>query len=405
MDSWATTPRISAIGWRLSIAGAAIWGAIWLLPAHRSATITLLVFIAILAVADLGVRLTRRTATTARPANVEDAREAEQLRALLDAVATALFVLDAQGRIRRSNRAARQMAGAMVARLEDVAALDPATISTIQAMPAGARRLVRAKDGRNLLARSGSFTVPGETPQRLLSLQWVAGDLDVVEIEAWHAMTRVLTHEMMNGLAPIVSLTESLVALPGQSPQTARALATIERRATHLLGFVERYRLFGDLPQPALQAFDLSALVTDLVGSIRSMPEAAGIRFSVSLPDVPMHITADPELLERALANLIRNATDAVRGEGQPWVQIELAMENAETILRVRDNGPGIPADRIDEIFVPFFTTKDGGSGIGLSLSRQIAAAHQARLIVLPSEEGACFELRFPAAGTEPQAR
>lgn len=261
---------------------------------------------------------------------------------------------------------------------------------------------MRAKDGRNLLAWCGSFTVPGAAPQRLLSLQWVAGELDAVEIEAWQAMTRVLTHEMMNALAPIVSLTESLAALPGHAPQTARALATIERRATHLLGFVERYRQLGDLPRPVPKAFDLSVLVTDVAQSTMSLLEDIGIRLYLSLPAKPARIIADPELLERALANLLQNAADAVRGQQSPRITIELTSERTETILRVRDNGSGIPVDRIDEVFVPFFTTKEGGSGIGLSLSRQIAAAHHATLMAVPSEEGACFELRIPAADGEP---
>lgn len=402
MDSLAAYPHISAIGWRLVIAGAAVWGAIQLLPSHQIATIGLLLIVAFLALADLCVRLTRRPVLQARPATTDDAREADHLRALLDAVATALFVLDAQGRIVRCNRAARHMAGAMVSRLEDVAALDPGTISILQALPAGARRLVRAKDGRNLLVWCGSFTAPGAAPQRLLSLQWVAGELDAVEIEAWHAMTRVLTHEMMNALAPIVSLTESLAALPNHPPQTARALATIERRATHLLGFVERYRQIGDLPKPVPEAFDLSVLVTDVAQSTMSLLEDIGICLSLSLPAEPARIIADPELLERALANLLQNAADAVRGQPSPRITIELAAEKTETILRVRDNGPGIPVDRIDEVFVPFFTTKEGGSGIGLSLSRQIAAAHHATLMAVPSDEGACFELRIPAADGEP---
>lgn len=401
MDSWSAAPRVSALGWRLVIAGAAVWGAIQLLSSHHIATIGLLLIVAFLALADLCVSLTRQPVLQARPATTDDAREADHFRALLDAVATALFVLDAQGRIVRSNRAARRMAGAMVSRLEDVAALDPGTISILQALPAGARRLVRAKDGRNLLVWCGSFTVPGAAPQRLLSLQWVAGELDAVEIEAWHAMTRVLTHEMMNALAPIVSLTESLAALPDHPPQTARALATIERRATHLLGFVERYRQLGDLPRPVPEAFDLSVLVTDVAQSTMSLLEDIGIRLDLSLPTEPARIIADPELLERALANLLQNAADAVQGQPSPRITIELTTEMTETILRVRDNGPGIPVDRIDEVFVPFFTTKEGGSGIGLSLSRQIAAAHHATLMAVPSDEGACFELRIPAANGE----
>jgi two-component system, NtrC family, nitrogen regulation sensor histidine kinase NtrY len=395
MDSPAAYPRISTIGWRVVIAGVALWGAIQLLPSHRLATVALLLIVALLALADLCFHVTRRAPLPARPA-ITDAREADQLRALLDAVATALFVLDAQGRIVRCNRAARRMAGTMTARLEDVAALDAATISSIQALPAGARRLVRAKDGRNLLVWCGSFTVPGAAPQRLLSLQWVAGELDVVETEAWHAMTRVLTHEMMNALAPIVSLAESLAALPGHGPQTARALATIERRASHLLGFVERYRQVGDLPRPVPVAFDLAALVSEIVEATRTTIKGANVAWSVTGSRRTALVMADPELIERAVVNLIRNAMEAVRDHPAPHIQIELKTDAGGTTIIVRDNGRGIPPDQIDDIFVPFFSTKAGGSGIGLPLSRQIAALHDGTLIVQPATSGACFQLNLP---------
>jgi len=397
MDSVAAYPRVSAIGWRLVIAAGAVWGAMQLLSSHHVATIALLLIVAALALADLCLSLTRRTAHPARPATADDAREADQLRALLDAVATALFVLDAQGRIVRCNRAARQMAGAMVARLEDVAALDAMTAAAILALPAGARRLVRAKDGRNLLAWCGSFTVPGAAPQRLLSLQWVAGELDAVEIEAWHAMTRVLTHEMMNALAPIVSIAESLSALPEHGPQTARALATIERRATHLLGFVERYRALGDLPRPVPTTFDLATLVTDIVETMRTTMGEEIVLLPVARPPHPALVVADAQLIERAVVNLLQNAAEAVRNCPNAEIHIELKVDGTGTTVIVCDNGPGVPLDQMEEIFVPFFSTKAGSSGIGLPLSRQIASLHDGTLVTRPATNGARFELRLPA--------
>lgn len=397
MDSWSAAPRVSALGWRLVIAGVALWGALQLRPTHHAATIALLLIVAALALADIYRSLTRRTALPARTEIADDAHDADQLRALLDAVATALFVIDAEGRIVRCNRAARRMAGAMVARLEDVAALDPVTAATVLALPPGARRLVRAKDGRNLLAWCGSFTVPGTAPQRLLSLQWVAGELDAVEIDAWHAMTRVLTHEMMNALAPIVSLAESLKALPEHGPQTARALATIERRATHLLGFVERYRALGDLPRPVPTKFDLAALVIDIVEAMRPTMGEEVVLFSVARPPHPTLILADPQLIERALVNLLQNAAEAVRECPNPKVQIELKADETGTTVIVCDNGHGVAPDQMEEIFVPFFSTKAGSSGIGLPLSRQIASLHDGTLVTRSATSGARFELHLPA--------
>lgn len=365
---------------------------------HHFATALILLLVAILAVADICVAMMRPQRRFFAPsADISALREADRLRALVDAVATALFVLDAEGRIVMANRAARSMAGANIARLDDIAPLGPAATAAIRALPAGARRILRSEDGRNLLAWSGSFTVPGEAPQHLLSLQWVAGELDAVEIEAWHAMTRVLTHEMMNSLTPIVSLAESLVALPGHAPQAARALATIARRATHLLRFIERYRLLGDLPQPNPIDFDLAMLLADLVRAMEPELTGAGVGVSLRTPDGQAPIHADPELVERALINLLRNAIEASRGEQEPRIEIDLSTDRTALTVAIRDYGAGIPPDRLDDIFVPFFSTKSGGSGIGLPLARQIASLHNGTLVARPMTRGSRFELHLPA--------
>lgn len=397
MDSRLGYGQASAICWRLLIAIAAACAAIGAAASHHLVTALILVLVVMLAVADICVALVRPRGTfLAPPADLGAVREADRLRALVDAVGTSLFVLDAQGRIVMANRAARSLAGTNVARLGDIAALGPAALAAVRELPAGARRILRSEDGRSLLAWSGSFAVPGEAPQHLLSLQWVAGELDAVEIEAWHAMTRVLTHEMMNSLTPIVSLAESLVSLPGHSPRTARALATIARRSAHLLRFIERYRILGDLPQPAPVEFDLAMLLTDMVQAMEAELAGAGVILSLRTPAGPARITADPDLVERALINLLRNAIEASQGGTAPPIEIVLSAGRTDLTVRIRDYGSGILPDRLEDIFVPFFSTKSGGSGIGLPLARQIASLHGGMLVARPMSRGACFELHLP---------
>lgn len=399
--------RWSAIGWRMLLTGAAVLAAGRVAAAGHPATALLLVLVALFAIADImmggadmvigGVGRPRTLVAPALDMNI--AREADRLRALLDTVSVALLAVDAGGRVAFANRAARRLAGAELARLDDIAILGEAAVTAILGLPPGARRIVRAVDGRGVLVWSGAFHVPGEPAQRLLSLQWVAGELDAVEIEAWHAMTRVLTHEMMNSLTPIVSLAESIAALPPEgrdAKMIGPALATIARRGTHLLHFIERYRALGDLPPPVPVMLDPAAMLADIACTMRSELEASGTTLSLKIDGPARLISADPELIERAMLNLLRNAAEAVRGGERPEVGLELLTTRDDVTIQVCDNGPGVPPDRVEDIFIPFFSTKSGGSGIGLPLARQIALLHGGSLVARSRSDGACFELRLP---------
>ena len=397
MDSVASYHRASAIGWRLLIAGVAAIAALRTVSSGHFATAFLLALASLLALADVAVIALRPAVRLVVPsADVGTAREVDRLRALLDAVRTALFVVDARGRILLTNRAGRSLAGADVARIDDIEVLGSSATTKIRALPTGARRIVHAGDGRSLFVWSGAFTSPGEAPQRLLSLQWVAGELDAVEAEAWHAMTRVLTHEMMNSLTPIVSLAESVAELPGQGEEVAPALATIARRATHLLNFIERFRAVGSLPPPDLSSFDPATLLMDIVATVAPEFADMGIEVTFRAGRARVTIMADAGLLERAVLNLLRNAADALQGKEQARVDVELVATPSGVTIAVRDNGPGIQPERLNDIFVPFFSTKPNGSGIGLPLARQIASSHGGTLMAKPVAQGACFELHLP---------
>lgn len=323
----------------------------------------------------------------------------ERLRALLDAVGPALFAIGDDGRIGFANRAANRLAGGEIVKLGDVSVLDESAVAALRALPAGARRIVRARDGRSLLAWVGSFTVPGERPQRLLSLQWIAGELDAVEMEAWHAMTRVLAHEMMNSLTPIVSLAESLADGAAHGEAAKAASVTIARRGSHLLRFVERYRALGDLPRPELVAFDLAVFVQDLARSMERVFASVGIIIDAEISDGPAMILGDPDLIERAIINLMHNAREAVEKEDRRVIRLTLARCVDQWSIIVADSGPGISPERAEDVFVPFFSTKPGGSGIGLPLARQIALMHGGSLSIAAHDgAGTWVDLRLPRA-------
>lgn len=336
----------------------------------------------------------------------EQRQALDHLQALLDTVAAVLIVVRADGRIKLANRAARKLAGEAVAELSAVAAIG-STAQVLLALPPGARQIVQMADGTQVLAAMGQLTVSGRAPERLLSLQRVSGELDAVELKAWQDMARVLAHEMMNSLTPIASLSESLGVLlydtarpqtdDGASQEIAAALEAIKRRSHGLMSFVDRYRELAELPQPQLQ----SIRAADFLASIERLMSASfknkGIAYRSHVAPEDACLQADPALLEQAVINLLRNALDAVSGHPDARVEVHCERRDEHWVIAVSDNGRGIVAQERTQIFLPFYTTKAGGSGIGLNLARHIVLAHGGQLEVRDqAPSGAVFELRLP---------
>jgi two-component system nitrogen regulation sensor histidine kinase NtrY len=392
---------VSAAGWRLLFAAIAVALLFRVLTEtrHFASAFVLAAAAALLLVDIVRVALRSREDGRASPA-IEERARAQQLDralALLDGVTVALFALGPDGRIRFANRAARDLAGE-AARLED--GLGEPAAAEILALPVGGRRIVALSDGRSMLVWVGAVATPDGGPQRLVSMQAVVGELDAVQVGAWHAMTRVLAHEMMNALTPVASLAESLarMARGDRRPAVSAAADTIARQSRHLIDFVERYRAIADLPAPAFAPLDLRTFLADIEALVDAQLRARGIAFSAALPVAAVSLEADAGLLRQALLNLLRNAGEAVAGAGGAAVRFVCAVNGGEVRFEVHDDGPGIPPDRIEEIFVPFYTTKEGGAGIGLALARQIALAHGGRLTAAPNgDRGMTFVFSIPA--------
>lgn len=220
------------------------------------------------------------------------------------------------------------------------------------------------------------------------------------ETEAWQKLIRVLTHEIMNSIAPIISLSETVTERAVQNGMNERdyaimlhAMQTIHRRSKGLLDFVENYRKLTRIPMPTMQIFPVSALFGDLQKLVSA--ESIRVVYAIRPPELRLH--ADRGMIEQVLINLLKNAVEACADSESPEIRVEAFRRDGMPVITVSDNGSGIVPEALDKVFVPFFTTKPGGSGIGLSVCRQILNRHGGNITVASEmERGTTFTMQFP---------
>lgn len=347
-----------------------------------------------------------------RKARTEKEEHARYLQTVIQHVGMGLISFREDGTVDLLNNAAKRLL--RIRYLKNVKALvgfSPALVETMLHLRSGEKALVKVVDGDDLLQLSIYATTFRLRDQlyTLVSLQNIQSELEAQEFEAWQKLTRVLTHEIMNSITPIASLASTvrdLVAEPdglpdGFNPETLQdvrgAVQTIERRSQNLLHFVQDYRRLTRVPHPNLHIFPIKDLFQNLQRLFQPEIEASNIRFRYTLDPPGLDLTADPELIEQALINLIRNAMEAVEGRSEAAITLAASLnERSRPVIQVIDNGPGIIPEALDKLFIPFFTTKKDGSGIGLSLSRQIMRQHGGSLTAVSEpERRTVFTLRF----------
>jgi two-component system, NtrC family, nitrogen regulation sensor histidine kinase NtrY len=301
--------------------------------------------------------------------------EAEALlRAVLEEIDVAIIAVDAEERIQFLNRSAEVLLGRPLEEIQETAASEVGIRELLHVeTPATIVRTFPGRSGRWDVRVSG-FRQDGR-PHRLLVLADVSRALRQEEREAWQKLIRVLSHEINNSLTPIKSISRSLLDLlghegrdagdGGENADVADGLEVIAKRAEGLARFMTSYARLARLPPPTLQAVRLEPLVQ----RVARLEEGR----VVVRPGPDLILRADPDQLDQLLINLIRNGIEAA-GPNAASVEVGWESTNGEAIVWVRDEGPGVAST--DNLFVPFFTTKAGGSGIGLVLSRQIAEAH-----------------------------
>jgi nitrogen fixation/metabolism regulation signal transduction histidine kinase len=315
------------------------------------------------------------------------------LRKVMEEIDVAVFALDASSTLQLLNRAGERLLGAPAERLIGLPAQAVGLAPLLAGEPA---QIVEA----SLPGASGRFDVrrgtfrQGGRPMQLLVLADVSRALRQEERQAWQRLIRVIGHELNNSLAPIRSVAGSLETLLGREPMPEdwqddmrRGLGVIAARAEALRRFMEAYAQLARLPPPRRRSVDLAALVQRVARLETRVP----VRVEAG-PELTLE--ADPDQLEQLLINLTKNAAEAtLSGVRLSWSVSEKPSRGVE--LRVDDDGPGLPPTA--NLFVPFFTTKPGGSGIGLVLSRQIAEGHGGTLSLANRPEGGCrAALRLP---------
>ena len=335
---------------------------------------------------------------TLQERHMKESAEARYLSAILDDSPSALLTVDEQGRIELLNKAARQLF--MTQPLLDVGdfeALGPELAAAVR-LPPGTRKITRlVLEGVPHKAIFASAQVARlDKPVSVVSILPVQSELGALEVAAQADLVRVLTHEIMNSLTPVTSLARSGAEMVAAAEDAGVDLAdarvateTVARRAEGILRFVESYREFAQAPDVHRRSFKAQPWAEEILRLAVAGVGDREIDARVEVQPKSLSLNADPELLAHALLNLLRNAIRATAEVESPAVVLKVQREaNGRCRIDVEDNGPGIPEDRREDIFLPFYTTHKGGSGVGLSFARQVALAHGGSISALETAGG-----------------
>ena len=348
-------------------------------------------------------------------ARIESERAGHFLQSVIDHIDTGLLSVDETGRTGICNRAARKYVNIQKSSLVSSPVNDNDEISGILgAIRPGQEILYRklTDDLRQSILVKASGLKYETNDIMLVSFQDITNELNKKELDSWQKLVRVLTHEIMNSISPITSLASVISGYYRSrdggkviSPEavdhqiisrTLSGLDTIEETGKGLLDFVDKFRSLTSLPLPRLATFSIYSLFSKCKLLLESnIPRDIKIHTSVMPED--LSVTADFAQTELVLINLVKNAVEALSGREHGSIQLRAFREANAVLIRVEDNGSGIPDDMLEDIFVPFYTTKANGTGIGLSLSKQIMQNHGGTIAVSSVEgKGSKFTLKFP---------
>lgn len=309
---------------------------------------------------------------------------------IMDFVETGIVVLDDKGNVFQKNQKALKLLGLEV--LTHVKQLSRISDNVekvfIEAMP-GQKQQVAYTTERgtiNLSMRVSGITIQ-DKPLRIIALNDINHELDEREIDSWIRLTRVLTHEMMNSLTPVTSLSETLLGLPGaqQDEELRQGLETIHTTGKGLVNFVMSYRKLTRLPLPEPTLFDVHPFLERMIQLALHQYSYPNIHIVLEEVQEDLMIFADESLLTQVMTNLLKNAVQAIGDAPEGEIRLRAYCDDQDMVrIEVSNNGPKIASEVAEQMFVPFFTTKEEGSGIGLSLSKQIMRLQGGSISLLP---------------------
>lgn len=329
----------------------------------------------------------------------ETAQQEKYYELILDCINTGVLVLNDNGAVYQKNNEALRLLGLDVfTHIQQLSRIDKRLMETFSSCRAGDKLQITFTNERetvHLSVRVSDITIRKEH-LRILALNDINTELDEKEIDSWIRLIRVLTHEIMNSVTPITSLSDTLLSLAKTTDSEIRnGLQTISTTGKGLLSFVESYRRFTRIPTPEPSLFYVKAFIDRMTELARHQNPAGNISFHSEITPADLILYADENLISQVVINLLKNATQAIgeQTDGQVFLRA-WCNEDEEIMIEVKNNGPTISPEIAEHIFIPFFTTKEGGSGIGLSISRQIMRLSGGSITLLPGKETS-FILRF----------
>lgn len=333
-----------------------------------------------------------------RKARSEKEEHGQYLNTVVHQIGTGLLSFDTTGNIELINAVAkRYLRTPQIHNISEVREKSETLYRVLTEIKPGANRLFRL-DAKHKLAINATELILHGNSYKLITLQNIQPELQQNEVEAWQKLTSVLRHEIMNSITPIASLTstlkeiliEDLKQINGTFEIGTEAvddlqegLNTIEGRSYGLIKFIDAYRDYTSIPEPKKVQINLYELLEHITNLMKIEIRKSKVKFEWTVTPENLYIDADSELMEQVLINLVKNAIEAVGEKQNPEVRLTGCIDkDSQICIKVHDNGQGILPEAQERIFIPFYTTKKNGSGIGLALSRQIMQLHNGTLSV-----------------------
>ena len=309
---------------------------------------------------------------------------------ILDFVETGIVVLDEKGVVFQHNRKALELLGLEVlTHVKQLGRVSEEVEKVFREILPGQKMKLEYANERGTMTpyfRASSITIQ-EKSYRIIAMDDISHELDEREIDSWIRLTRVLTHEMMNSLTPVTSLSETLLTLPGarQDEELRQGLETIHTTGKGLANFVMSYRKLTRLPSPEPTLFDVRPFLERMVQLAKHQHPSPHIRIVLEEVQEDLMAFADESMMTQVVINLLKNAVQAIGEAEECEIRLRASVDAQEVVrIEVANNGPRIAPEVAEQMFVPFFTTKEDGSGIGLSLSKQMMRLQGGSISLLP---------------------